>query len=130
LRHYLVDGSNVVRRGNYDPRFPEMEEVRTEDFLFRIDEMASACSGEIRIEIFFDGPVRAHLPVDSPVHVRFPIDGYADDAIIGTARQLINRGKGAVIVTGDGRLAKSLQAEGARIMSPSEFETRLREDRA
>lgn len=130
MRHYLVDGSNAVRGENYDPRFPEMEQQRTADFLHRIGEMAAACSGSIKIEIFFDGPVRAHFPVDSPVSVRFPIDGYADDAIIGTARQLLNRGQGVVVVTGDGRLAKTLCSEGARVMRASELEARLREDRA
>lgn len=125
-----MDGSNAVRRGGYDPRFPEMEARRTEEFLYRIDELAAGCSGKLRIEIFFDGPARPHLPVRPPVYVRFPMDGYADDAILGTARRLLHGGKGAVAVTGDGRLAETLRAEGARVMSPSEFEARLREDRA
>ena len=30
MRVYLVDGSNAVRRGDYDPRFPEVEERRAE----------------------------------------------------------------------------------------------------
>ncbi len=130
MRHYLVDGSNAVRRGSYDPRFPEVEERRTEEFLGRINDLAADCGGRFRIEIFFDGPSRPLAAVDAPVHIRFPIDGYADAAILGTARSLLARGKGAVVVTGDGQLASQLQAEGARVISSSELEARLREDRA
>ena len=130
MRHYLVDGSNAVRGANYDPRFPEVEERRTEDFLSRLDELASACSGDIRIEVFFDGPARPLPAVEPPLFVRFPIDGYADAAILGTARSLLAKGGGAVVVTKDGRLAQELRAEGVRVIKSSELEARLREDRA
>ncbi len=130
MRHYLVDGSNVVRRGNYDPRFPEVEERRTIDFLARINDLAGSCGGKIRIEIFFDGHPRPLMPVAPPVFIRFPIDGYADAAILGSARGLLVKGRGVIVVTGDGRLAQELGEEGARVIRLAELEARLREDRA
>ncbi|MFH2204796.1 MAG: hypothetical protein ABIJ96_16905 [Elusimicrobiota bacterium] len=130
MRHYLVDGSNAVRRGSYDPRFPEIEEQRTLEFLCRLNDLAAACGGLFRIEVFFDGPTRPLIAVDPPVHIRFPIDGYADAAILGTARSLLAQGKGAVAVTGDGQLAAQLREEGAHVIRASELEARLREDRA
>ena len=130
MRLYLVDGSNAVRRGNYDPRFPEMDEARHEEFLDRITRAAEPLDGGITIEIFFDGPRRETFPVDSPVRVRFSIDGNADDAIIDAVRYRIRSGKGVVVVTGDNGLAQAVREEGATVIRASAFESRLRQRRA
>jgi hypothetical protein len=130
VRTYLVDGSNAVRRGNYDSRFPEVEEAEIERWLGRLVDLAAPLAGGIRIEVFFDGPRRSMPPAADPVFVRFPIDGYADDAILGTARQLLNMGRGAVVVTQDGGLAGQLEEEGARVIGFSQLEDRLRRGQA
>lgn len=130
MRLYLVDGSNAVRRGVYDARFPEMDEARHEEFLDRVTRAAAPLCGGIAVEIFFDGPRRRIFPVDSPVKLRFAVDGDADDAILGAVRQRIRSGKGVVVVTEDGGLAEAVKEEGAAVIRFAEFSRRLRSGRA
>lgn len=127
MRTYLVDGTNAVRRGGYDPRFPAVEESRTEDLLHKVQDLVDRSGARVAVELFFDGPRRA-LPAatHSPVRVRWTLDGDADAAILGSARSLLNAGRGAVVVTEDGGLASDIKAEGGRAMRFSEFFDRLR----
>ncbi|MFA5140973.1 MAG: NYN domain-containing protein [Elusimicrobiota bacterium] len=125
MRTYLVDGTNVVRRSHYDPRFPEMEEFRTQGLLGRLNALAVG----VCIELFLDGPRRAVGPA-GPVRVRFALEGEADEAILGTVRSIRNKGKGVVVVTGDGPLAQAAREEGARIMGFGEFQRRLESGKA
>lgn len=126
MRTYLVDGTNAVRRGSYDPRFPEMEEARTEAFLHRVIEAGRGAAGRVEIEVFFDGPRRRVDPAARlPVRVRWTLDGDADAAILGSARRLLNAGRGVVVVTEDGALAADVRAEGGRTMRLREFMDRL-----
>jgi len=127
MRVYIVDGSNMVRRPGYDPRFPEVEVRRTETMLDRLCRAAAPWAGRIRVEIFFDGPRREMVPVEPPVSVRFSIDGDADAAILGAARATLARGRGVVVATADRQLAAELLQEGARVIGFSELERRLRE---
>jgi hypothetical protein len=128
MRTYLVDGSNAVRRGGYDPRFPAVEEARVQDWLTRIDRLASS-SANISIEVYFDGPRRSVGGSYPSLTVRFPIDGTADDMIIGSVRMLASSNHGAIVVTGDGGLAREAEGEGAKVLGFSEFEDRLRNRR-
>ncbi|MFH1725047.1 MAG: NYN domain-containing protein [Elusimicrobiota bacterium] len=130
MRTYLIDGTNVVRGGAYDPRFPDVEEARTAKLLGRLSALAAPYLESIRVEVFFDGPRRPVVSVDPPVHVRFPIDGHADTAILGTARRVLSSGRGVVVVTGDGALADEVLEEGGRVMGLGELERRLRERKA
>lgn len=130
MRVYLVDGSNAVRRGNYDPRFPEMEELHTARFLRALSDLAEGFGGQILIEVFFDGPRRPMERVSPPVHIRFPFGTDADEAILGSARRLLSSGRGAVVVTADGALAAEARAEGARVIGFGELKERLRSGRA
>lgn len=119
-----MDGSNAVRRGGFDPRFPAVEDARVDVWLSRIDRLAS--TRKVSIEVYFDGPRR---PVGGPygsLRVRFPMEGSADDMILGSVRLLASSNKGAIVVTGDGGLAEDAQAEGARVIGFTEFEDRLR----
>ncbi|MDE2291046.1 MAG: hypothetical protein KGL53_03090 [Elusimicrobia bacterium] len=131
MRTYLVDGSNAVRRGGYDPRFPAVEEARVEAFLLKVEALSAASAGRIEVEVFLDGP-RRPLPArpGAPVRVRFPVDGDADAAILGSARRLLNSGRGVVVVTADGGLAADIEAEGGRTMRFGEFLRRLEEGTA
>ncbi|MBI5597561.1 MAG: hypothetical protein HY928_15835 [Elusimicrobia bacterium] len=127
MRTYLVDGTNAVRRGDYDPRFPMVEEARTEGLLLKVSALAAESSARVEIEIFFDGPRRQfQVRPGAPVRVRFALDGDADAAILGSARRLLNSGKGVVVVTQDGGLAADVEAEGGRSMRIGEFLDRLR----
>lgn len=129
MRTYLVDGSNAVRRGGYDPRFPEMEDARTDEWVGRIDRLAGAVAGRVRVEIFFDGPRRPLGIRTAAVSVRFPMSGSADDMILGSVRVLAREGRGAVVVTEDGGLVDDVRREGARAMGFADFESRLRTGR-
>ena len=111
MRNYLVDGTNAARRGGFDPRFPQVEQGRTQDLLEKWSRLAEPLNGRIRIEVFFDGPRREVGSFSPPVFV-------------------LNEGKGAVVVTADGALAREAEDEGARVLSVSAFEQRLRDDRA
>ncbi len=130
MRTYLVDGTNAVRRGRYDPRFPEVEEAETEHFLSRLNRAAELYEGRIQIEVFFYGPMRALPPVEPPISLRFTIDGDADAAILGSVRSLRDSGRGAVVVTEDGGLAAEAGDEGAKVIRISDLLARLRERRA
>lgn len=125
MRTYLVDGTNAVRRGGWDPRHPAVEEARVEKLLLDVQALSAACN--IEVELFFDGPRRT-LPAKTaaPVRVRWTLDGDADAAILGSARRLLNAGRGAVVVTDDGGLASEVRDEGGRTMRLSEFFARLR----
>jgi hypothetical protein len=126
VRTYLIDGTNAVRRHDYDPRYPAVEEARTEDYLERLDGLVSRAGGCISVEVFFDGPMR---PVGGPyasLRVRFSPGVTADDMILGAVRLMGFSGKGAVVVTEDGGLAEDASSEGARVLRFSEFEARLR----
>ncbi|MEK7656827.1 MAG: NYN domain-containing protein [Elusimicrobiota bacterium] len=125
---FLVDGSNAVRGKNYDPRFPEMEQARTEAWLLKLDSLASGRRGA-EVEVFFDGPRRGVGVAASALSVRFPVDGDADEAILGSARHVLAMGKGVTVVTGDGELAEQARSEGARVIGFAELENRLRRSR-
>ncbi|MBI5882045.1 MAG: hypothetical protein HZB91_02955 [Elusimicrobia bacterium] len=130
MRTYLVDGSNAVRRHDYDPRFPAVEEQRTLDWLDRLEGLVSRAGGRFTVEVFFDGPAR---PVGGPyaaLRVRFSVGVRADDMIMGVVRLQGFSGKGAVVVTEDGGLADDARSEGARVLRFSEFEDRLRAKKA
>lgn len=120
-----MDGTNVVRRAHYDPRFPEMEELRTRDLLRRL----CASAGGVYIELFLDGPRRPVGPAGA-VRIRFAMEGDADEAILGTVRSIRSRGKGVVVVTGDGPLAQAAREEGARVMGFGEFLRRIESGKA
>ena len=131
MRTYLVDGTNAVRRADWDPRFPAMEEARTEGFLHKVEGLAAESAGRVEIEIFFDGPRRDfRIKPGAPVRLRFPIDGDADAAILGSARRLLNSGRGVVVVTEDSGLAGEVKAEGGRAIRFAEFMDRLRGGKA
>ena len=125
---FLVDGSNAVRGKSYDPRFPEMEQARTEAWLLRLDSLAAG-QRRVEVEVFFDGPRRGVGVAISALSVRFPVDGDADEAILGSARHVLAMGKGVTVVTGDGELAEEARSEGARVIGFSELENRLRRSR-
>jgi hypothetical protein len=130
VRTYLVDGSNAVRRHDYDPRFPAVEETRTLAWLDRLDGLVSRAGGRFMVSVFFDGPGR---PVGGPypnLRVRFSVGVRADDMIMGVVRLQGFSGKGAVVVTEDGGLADDARSEGARVLRFSEFEDRLRSRKA
>ncbi|MBI5625267.1 MAG: hypothetical protein HY924_15930 [Elusimicrobia bacterium] len=130
MRIYLVDGSNAVRRQDYDPRFPAVEEDRTLRWLDRLDRLAEAAGGSFSVEVFFDGPARSVGGPYAAIRVRFAPGVQADDMILGVVRLQGFSGKGAVVVTEDGGLADDARAEGAKVLRFSEFESRLRAKKA
>lgn len=129
MRTYLVDGTNAVRRGNYDPRFPEMEESRTHDFVDRLDSLAQPHTGHVQIEVFFDGPRRALSAPSGSIYLRFTGHETADDMILGTARRIIGEGRGVIVATEDSQLREAVAEEGAKVIGFGELHRRLESGR-
>jgi hypothetical protein len=129
LRTYLVDGSNAVRRGGFDPRFPAVEAERERAWLSRLEAWAQGAEGRALVEVFFDGPRRQASSTCRALRLRFGLGEGADEMILGSARLLASRGRRAVVVTQDGGLAESAGREGARVMGFAEFEERFRTGR-
>lgn len=119
-RHYLVDGTNLSRGADYDPRFPSMEETRSAELIDRVARLAERLGGRGEVEIYFDGPSR---PVGeaAPAFVRFSHERPADELIEGKVRLLRSRGLGVVVATEDGALGRELEAEGARVIGRAEL---------
>lgn len=119
-RHYLVDGTNLSRGYDYDPRFPEMEARRAEELVERVARLAERLGARGEVEIYFDGPPR---PVGEPGQavVRFSYEQQADDLIQGKVRLLRSRGLGVVVATEDGALGRDIAAEGGRVIGRSEL---------
>lgn len=119
-RHYLVDGTNLARGADYDPRFPQMEQVRTEELVARVARLAERLGARSEIEIFFDGPPRA-VGEPGQARVRFSNDRSADDMIEGKVRLVRSLGQGVVVATEDGGLRNEAEAEGARVIGKGEL---------
>lgn len=119
-KYYLVDGTNLSRGLDYDPRFPAMEEARTKDLVARVARLAERLGGRAEIEIFFDGPAR---PVGEAgrAAVRFSHEVEADVLIEGKVRLVRSRGLGVVVATEDGGLGRDVEAEGGRVIGRSEL---------
>ncbi|MBI4423862.1 MAG: NYN domain-containing protein [Elusimicrobia bacterium] len=124
-RHYLVDGTNLARGADYDPRFPAMEERRADELLEQVDRLARHLGGRGEVEVFFDGPAR---PVGGSgrAAVRFSGDASADELILGKVRLLRSRGSNVIVATEDGGLRREAVSEGARVIGRGEL-WRLRE---
>lgn len=119
-RHYLVDGTNLSRGADYDPRFPEMEEARASELVDRVARLAERLGARVEVEIYFDGPSRA-VGEAGPAFVRFSYERPADELIEGKVRLLRSRGVGVVVATEDGALGRELEAEGARVIGRAEL---------
>jgi len=102
MRHYLVDGSNAVRRGSYDPRFPEVEERRTVDFLCRLNDLAAACSGFIYAISIANGLIHSGLHKNILVVGSEVLSGFIDWNDRSTC-VLFGDGAGAAVI---GRTSK------------------------
>ena len=119
-RHYLVDGTNLARGADYDPRFPAMEQARTEELVERVSRLAGRLGARAEVEIVFDGPARPVGEAGQAL-VRFSHEGSADDMIEGKVRFIRSRGLGVVVATEDGGLRRSALAEGARVIGRGEL---------
>jgi len=128
VRTYLVDVTNAVRRGDYDHRFPEMEEARCRGFVERLATLAGGAG--FMLELVFDGPRRPVGPVGGAVRLRFSGERQADDLILGTVRALRAQGRGAVVATEDGALRREVEEEGARVIGFGELVDRLQRGHA
>ena len=119
-RYYLVDGTNLARGADYDPRFPAMEQTRTEELVERVAGLAERLGDRADVEIYFDGPAR---PVGDQGRalVRFSHESSADEMIEGKVRLIRSRGRGVIVATEDGGLRRQVEAEGARVIGRGEL---------
>ena len=125
-----MDATNAVRRGGWDPRFPEVEEARVQEFVERLSLLAGPHEGRVTVELVFDGPRREVGPARSPVTVRFAGPFAADDIILGSVRAQKAAGRGVVVATEDGNLAAACGEEGAKVVRFGELLSRLRSGKA
>lgn len=119
-RTYLVDGTNLSRGADYDPRFPAMEERRAAELLDALERLAQGSRGRASVEAFFDGPARGGL-AGGAVEVRFSYERSADELIMDRVRSLRREGRSVVVATDDGALGGDVEAEGARVMRGAEL---------
>ena len=119
-RIYLVDGTNLARGADYDPRFPAMEQARTEELVALVARLAERMGERAEVEIFFDGPRRA---VGEPgrARLRFSAEASADDMIQGKVRLIRSKGRGVVVATEDGDLGRDVRSEGAQVIGKEEL---------
>ena len=119
-KHYLVDGTNLSRGADYDPRFPAMEALRAEELIGRVARLAERLGAGAEVEIIFDGPPR---PVGDAgrARVSFSYEREADELIQGKVRLARSRGAGIVVATEDGGLAGDVEAEGGRVIGRGEL---------
>lgn len=119
-KHYLVDGTNLSRGADYDPRFPEMEERRSQELVDRVSRLAERLGTRAEVEIYFDGPAR---PVGDAgqAGVHFSYERQADELIQGKVRLLRSRGLGVIVATEDGGLGRDIESEGGRVIGRAEL---------
>lgn len=115
MKHYLIDGTNLSRGRDYDPRFPAMEERRAQELVDRVARLAERLGALGEVELFFDGPAR---PVGDarPARLRFSNEREADELIQGKVRLLRSQNSGVTVATEDGGLARDCEAEGAKVI--------------
>lgn len=130
MRTYLIDATNAVRRQDYAAGFPEMEDIRTREFIGRLDDNLRGSGSRVSIELFFDGP-RRDLGIAPPsMALRFSGERPADDLILGTVRSLRAQGRGVIVATEDSMLRREVAEEGGRVIGFGELFRRLQDGKA
>ena len=118
---YLLDACNIVRAGSWDPGRDDDAESRA--FIARI-ERRLVPAPRLRVVAVFDGP-RRYSAAGVVLELRFSQEEPADSVILDLARAGVHEGRSVWVVSRDGALLDRAEEEGARPLSPGDFEERL-----
>jgi hypothetical protein len=123
---YLLDACNIVREGSQGAwRDDDAESRRWVACLERKIEPAP----RLRVVAVFDGP-RRYRAAGGFLELRFAEGTTADAVILDLARGSLHEGRSVYVVSWDGALVARALEEGARTLTPAEFERRLSMKRA
>lgn len=117
-RLFCVDGTNLVRTayGYGGPAHQAQEQSDSERIASIFAQVCEEAGGAVEVELFFDGPFRA-MPAGGPANfsVSFAREVAADDLILDRVRaRAWNKGGSVTVVTADGDLGRTTEAEGGR----------------
>ena len=123
VRLFCVDGTNLVRTayGYGGPAHQAQEQADSERIVEIFARLCEESGGAVEIELFFDGAFRTMPAGDSDnFSVSFTREIAADDLILDRVRARAWNGGGAVtVVTADGDLGRTAEAEGGKWMRVS-----------
>jgi len=120
VRLFCIDGTNLVRTayGYGGPAHQAQEQADAERLVGIFERLCRDAGPAVEVEVFFDGAFRVMPSLDSAnFRVRFTREFTADEMILDRVRSRSWSGGGSVtVVTADGDLGRSAQAEGGRWM--------------
>jgi len=119
-RLFCIDGTNLVRTayGYGGPAHQAQEQADAERLVGIFERLCEDAGEAVEVEVFFDGAFRV-MPRSHSANfrVRFTREFTADEMILDRVRSRSWSGGGSVtVVTADGDLGRSAQAEGGRWM--------------
>ena len=120
VRLFCVDGTNLVRTayGYGGPAHQAQEQADSERLAEIFAQLCEETEGAVEVELFFDGPFRA-MPAGRSANFRvsFTREIAADDLILDRVRaRAWNKGGSVTVVTADGDLGRTAEAEGGKWM--------------
>lgn len=117
IRLFCVDGTNLVRTayGYGGPAHAAQEQSDSEHLAAVFAEICEEAGAGMEVELFFDGPFRAMPGGPANFSVSFTREVAADELILDRVRAKAWGKTGSVtVVTADGDLGRSAEAEGGR----------------
>jgi len=123
VRLFCVDGTNLVRTayGYGGPAHQAQEQADSERIVEIFAQVCEEAGGGVEIELFFDGAFRP-MPAGRSANfsVTFTREIAADDRILDRVRaRAWNKGGSVTVVTADGDLGRTTEAEGGKWMRVS-----------
>jgi hypothetical protein len=123
VRLFCVDGTNLVRTayGYGGTAHQAQEQADSERVVEIFSRLCDEAGGAVEVELFFDGAFRA-MPSGRPANFRvnFTREVAADDVILDRVRaRAWSKGGSVTVVTADGDLGRTAEAEGGKWMRVS-----------
>ena len=118
-RLFCVDGTNLVRTayGYGGPAHSAQEDADTDRITAIFAQLCEDAGGEVEIELFFDGGFRALAgPRPDNFRVSFTRELPADQLMLDRVRSRKWNGEKTTVVTADGDLGRTAEAEGGKWM--------------
>jgi hypothetical protein len=121
-RLFCVDGTNLVRTayGYGGPAHSSQEQSDSEHLAEIFAQVCEEAGSVVEVELFFDGPFRAMPGGPANFSVSFTHEVAADDLILDRVRaRTWNKSGSVTVVTADGDLGRTSEAEGGKWMRVS-----------
>ena len=118
VRLFCVDGTNLVRTayGYGGPAHQAQEQADSERIVEIFARLCEETGDGVEVELFFDGAFRA-MPAGRSANfgVTFTREVAADELILDRVRaRAWNKGGSVTVVTADGDLGRTAEAEGGK----------------